>query len=296
VPETGEYDFYIDYFENLSSSSINVTVEEAQFFQDPVNPSPEWHSEFYWWDRKLGNQPPGDYFANGGDPTNAIGVVNLGSDTRSDGKKGILFDWQDGAALGDVRLPDNNFAIRGYTEENLEAGRQYRMNVRGDDGFQLSAKNKATNEWIYITPENQWQQQYGGTQQVDFTVPEDGVYEVYFDFYEERGDVNFDLSWEPVNFIGMTLSTIGANIRSGPGVSFDKVNEYPYGTTLIFDKWTEGDFVDYSAELGTSSSLWYRIAGTNDWVSAAIIDGEPSILSQESSGASGTVFVTAEAI
>ncbi len=95
VPETGEYDFYVDYFENLSSSSINFTLEEAQFFQDAVNPSPEWHSTFYWWDRKLGNQPAGDYFANGGDPTNAIGVVNLGSDTRTDGKKGISFNWGD---------------------------------------------------------------------------------------------------------------------------------------------------------------------------------------------------------
>ncbi len=174
----------------------------------------------------------------------------------------------------------------------------YRAFLRGDDGFQLMAKNKNTNESVYITPQNQWQQQYGSANVVDFTVPDDGVYEVYADFYEERGGAEFDLSWETVNFTGSTLSTIGANVRSGPGTSFTKVNEYPYGTNLTFDKWTEGDFVDYSAELGQSSSLWYRIAGTNNWISAAIIDGEPTVLNSGSgSGGSGAVVeVTAEVL
>lgn len=195
-------------------------------------------------------------------------------------KKGLALIGENLRHYNDVRLPDNNFAIRAYTEENLEAGRHYRAFVRGDDGFQLLAKNKNTNEWVYITPENQWQQQYGSANVVDFTVPEDGVYEVYADFYEERGGAEFDLSWETVNFTGTTLSTIGANVRSGPGTNFTKVNEYPYGTNLTFDKWTEGEFVDYSAALGQSSSLWYRIAGTNNWISAAIIDGEPIVRSQ----------------
>ncbi|GAB4288130.1 MAG: hypothetical protein Fur0025_22160 [Oscillatoriaceae cyanobacterium] len=211
VPETGEYDFYVDYYDLTAEAVVDFTVEEAQYFAEPVNPVTEWNSTFYWWDRKLGPQPAGDFFANGGDPSNAIGTVNLGSDTRSDGKKGITAEWGDRAALDDVRLPDNNFAIRSYTEENLEAGRQYRMQVRADDGFQLLAKNKATNEIVYITPQNQWQQAYGSHQVIDFTVPTDGTYEIYFDTYETAIDAYFDLFWEPGNSNsgGLTGTIIG---------------------------------------------------------------------------------------
>ncbi len=199
VPITGKYDFYVDYAEKDAQAAVDFTVEEAGYFAQDVDPFSQWHSTFYWWDRKRGSQPAGDFFANGGDPSNAIGTVNLGSDTRSDGKKGIVVDWGDGAALGDVRLPDNNFAIRSFTEENLEAGRQYQMRVRADDGFQLMAKNKATNAVRYITPQNQWQRTFGEYQVIDFTVTTDGTYEIYFDTYEERGDASFDLSWEAVS-------------------------------------------------------------------------------------------------
>ena len=200
VPVTGEYDFYVDYYDKDAEAAIDFTVEEAQYFAEDVDPFSEWHSTIYWWDRKSGERPAGDFFANGGDPSNLIGLVNLGSDIRADGKKGISVDWGDGPALGKESLPDNNFAIRSFTEENLEAGRQYQMRVKADDGFQLLAKNKATNEVVYITPKNVWLPTTSGEEQViNFTVPRNGVYEIYFDTYEERGNASFDLSWEVVN-------------------------------------------------------------------------------------------------
>ncbi|MEM8639921.1 MAG: S8 family serine peptidase [Cyanobacteria bacterium P01_G01_bin.54] len=276
VPATGEYDFYVDYYDKFSSSVVDFTVEEAQVFQDAVNPQAQWSSEVYWWDRKLGNQPPADLFANGGDASDQIGTLNLGSNIRSsDGKAGMTFDWSDAAVQNDVRLPDNNYAILATTQASLEAGRNYQMRVRGDDGFQLLARNRATGQEVFITPENQWQQAYGAHQVVEFSVPSDGQYDIEAQFYEERGDAYFDLAWEPVNFGGQVISTINSNLRAGPSTHYSIVGSVGPGANLTFDKWTTGEFIDYIDELGTASNQWYRLAGSDRWISAALINGQP---------------------
>ena len=274
VPETGEYQFYVDYYEGDGDSAIDIEIEEAQFFNDPVS-GVEWNSTVFWWDRQEGNLPPTSFYR---EPDSRIGQINLGSRTRSDGKRGITFDWGTAAINNDARLPDNNFAIRSYTQDFLESGRTYRALVRGDDGFQLLAKHRDTGEWFYFTPQDEWQSAYGDSQVVEFSVPRDGYYDFHFHLYEERGNSYFDLSWEPVNFTGSVIATIGANIRSGPGTSYSVVRSVGENTNLTFDKWTEGDFVDYQTELDTASDIWYRIAGTtNEWISAAIVDGDPSV-------------------
>ncbi|MCL1472887.1 S8 family serine peptidase [Argonema antarcticum] len=278
VPESGEYDFYVQYYEKTSDSTVDINIEEAKVFQDSVNESQRWRSTVFWWDRKLGNFPPGDFYTN---QSNIIGVVDQGPNIRrSDGKKGIEFSFPDFQSLNnDERLPDNNYAIRSYTQTNLEAGVKYRAKVRADDGFQLLAKLANTNEWVYITPKDpkdpkdQWQEAFG-PKNVDFEVSRDGMYDMHFHYYEERGDAGLDLSWEVVPFTGRLLATTTTNIRSGPGTSYSLVGTIPYdGTskTVTFDKWTTGEWVDYTAELGTISNQWYRIAGTNQWISGAIV-------------------------
>ena len=270
-PETGEYDFYIDYYERTSDSAIDIQLEAAQTFNDPAIGT-EWNSKVFWWDRQNGNTPPTNFHQT---ESNRIGTINLGSGTRADGKQGIAVDWGSAAPNDDIRLPDNNFAIRSYTQTHLEAGRKYQARVRGDDGFQLFAKHWITGEWSYFTPQNQWQQAYGSHQTVEFTVPRDGWYDFHFHHYEERGDAYFDLSWEPVNFGGSVIATIGANLRSEPNTSSEIVGKVDYGNNLTFDKWTQGQYIDYSSELGTATDIWYRIAGTDNWISAAIVDGGP---------------------
>lgn len=271
VPESGEYDFYVQYYEKTGGSIIDINIEEAKLFQDPVNESQRWESTVFWWDRKLGNIPPGDFYNS---QNNLIGVVDQGSNTRSDGKKGLKFSDVEYESLNnDERLPDDNYAIRSYTQTNLEAGVKYRAKVLADDGFQLLTKRTNTNQWVYITPKDKWEQAYGGTK-VDFEVSQDGLYDMYFNYYEERGNAALDLSWEVVPFNGRLLATTTTNIRSGPGTSYSLVGTIPYdGTskTVTFDKWTIGEWVDYTAELGTISNQWYRIKGTNQWISAAIV-------------------------
>lgn len=277
VPETGEYEFYVDYYEGDGDSAIDIEIEEAQFFNDPVS-GQEWNSTVFWWDRQEGNVAPTSFYR---ESDNRIGQINLGSRVRADGKRGITFDWGTAAINNDARLPDNNFVIRSYTQDFLETGRTYRALVRGDDGFQLLAKHRDTGEWSYFTPQNEWQYAYGNSQVVEFSVPRDGYYDFHFHLYEERGNNYFDLSWEGMNFTGSVIATVPANIRSGPSTSDRLVRQVSPDTNLTFDKWTVGEFVDYQAELDTASDIWYRIAGTEgeneEWISAAIVDADPSV-------------------
>lgn len=78
-----------------------------------------------------------------------------------------------------------------------------------------------------------------------------------------------------VTFNGTVISTIGANVRSGPSTSFAIVGSRTSGAMVSFDGWTVGELIDYSNEGLGRSDRWYRIAGTNQWISAAIIAGAP---------------------
>ncbi|MBD1938312.1 S8 family serine peptidase [Microcoleus sp. FACHB-68] len=76
-------------------------------------------------------------------------------------------------------------------------------------------------------------------------------------------------------FSGTVIATIGAIVRDEATISSAEVGSRNYRDTVEFDAWKIGDYVDYSDSLGTASDRWYRIAGTDDWISAAIIDGVP---------------------
>lgn len=81
------------------------------------------------------------------------------------------------------------------------------------------------------------------------------------------------------NFGGQVTSTIGANLRSGPGTNYSIVETVGFDEPLNYDAWTVGEFVSYPG-LG-EDDRWYRIAGTNLWISAAITTGEPPTISPE---------------
>nr|WP_286186806.1 CHAP domain-containing protein [Geitlerinema sp. P-1104] len=76
-------------------------------------------------------------------------------------------------------------------------------------------------------------------------------------------------------FTGRIISTIGANVRSGPSTNHAIVGTRNYGETVTFDGVRTGEFISYSG-LGTATDQWYRIAGTDQWISAAIVHGGPN--------------------
>ncbi|MFB2982484.1 PA14 domain-containing protein [Microseira sp. BLCC-F43] len=190
----GNFPIAVEYYERGGSAAINFNLQQASKFQDSVNEYQQWKATVFNWNGSQGNQPPINFWNGEMNNPNAIGVINLGSNTRSDGKKGINVDWGDGAPNGDGnRLPHNNFAIGAYTWADFD-GSAYKFRVRGDDGFQIRAKNHSTGEWFDITAPNQWTQAYGFTE-ITKTLPA-GRYDLAFNYYEHGVAANFDLSWE----------------------------------------------------------------------------------------------------
>lgn len=110
------------------------------------------------------------------------------------GRKGLKFNVGNGSLRNS--LPSDAFAVRAYTQANFDGG-EYKFQVRGDDGFQIFAKNIVTNEWKYITPQDQWQNSYVNYQEVTASLPS-GRYDLHFHYFERGGDANFDLSWDKV--------------------------------------------------------------------------------------------------
>ena len=184
----------VDYSELGGGAALNFNIIPATKFQDPVNPSQQWKATVYSWNSSQGSAPPTNFWEGDINNPNAIGEINLGSNTRSDGKKGINANWGTGAPNGDGnRLPHDFFAMRAYTQANFD-GSSYKFRVEGDDGFQLLARSQSTGQLFNITAPNQWTQSYSA-QEINYQLPP-GQYDMYFNQYEGGGDARFDLSWE----------------------------------------------------------------------------------------------------
>jgi hypothetical protein len=148
----------------------------------------EWNASFYEF---AGDQPPTDFYLN---DSQKLTVQNLGSS-----ENGFNQNWGSGSPSN---IPQDKFAVRSYTHADFEEGKVYKARVRADDGYQLLAKHHTLpdndpNKWVYITSQDEWREDaYGEHQEIEFTVPNSGKYDLHFHYYENTGDAYFDLSWE----------------------------------------------------------------------------------------------------
>jgi subtilisin family serine protease len=288
VPETGEYDFYVEARDSSGAFDIDVQVSAHQPESVTVDTTQEWQSVVYWWDRRTNEPglgyaeliPATDFFQWSGLSANEVETFSAGSNLQPNGQPGLRLDWEDRAINNDWSLPDNNFAILNQTQATLESGVFYQASVRADDGFQIWMDNpnlpvNDPDRTIYVTPEDTWQYAYQAAPETFyFTVPETAEYEVFAGFYEVWGNARLELDWEPVTVTGQVIATIGANIRSSPNRNFTPVGLLNYGDDVTFDRWVTGEFVAYP-ELRTATDRWYRIAGTNNWVSGSVLSNLP---------------------
>ncbi|TAE01293.1 MAG: hypothetical protein EAZ96_19460 [Oscillatoriales cyanobacterium] len=187
----------VEYYERTGGAAVNFSITPVTTkFRDPVDFTQQWKSTVYSWNSSQGSAPPTNFWEGDINSLNAIGEINLGSNTRNDGKKGINVNWGQGAPNGDGnRLPHDFFAMRAFTQADFD-GSPYKFQVQGDDGFQLLAINQSTGQRYDITSANQWTQAYSAK---EFTsqLPA-GRYYMHFHQYEGGGDARFDLSWEKV--------------------------------------------------------------------------------------------------
>ena len=81
---------------------------------------------------------------------------------------------------------------------------------------------------------------------------------------------------------GYVTQTGWLRIRSGPGTNFAEVGRKYPGDATNFDAYeNNGGSVPDPSMPGGGSSRWYKIAGTNNWMSALYIDNTPERAAQE---------------
>ena len=81
---------------------------------------------------------------------------------------------------------------------------------------------------------------------------------------------------------GYVTQTGWLRIRSGPGTNFAEVGRKYPGDATNFDAYeNNGAWVPDPFMPGGGSSRWYKIAGTNNWMSALYIDNTPERADQE---------------
>jgi len=189
--ESGMYDLYFHYYENSGDAYIDLSWEAVKF-EDPVAPG-EWNTIVYNWEQS--GRPSADMLKTGMPHPEALGRISLGNATRADGKPGIDALWTD-SPNNDSRLPADNFAIQSHTQTYFD-GSEYAFSVLADDGYQLLARQQGSDQWFYITPQNQWQTGLTSPVEYLYQLPT-GNYDLHFHMYETTGDAAIELSWEKV--------------------------------------------------------------------------------------------------
>jgi hypothetical protein len=199
----GKYPVKVEYREDgvLAYLSFDIQPKESASisdckFEEPVKGS-EWNSSFFRWEKNL-EQPYVDFYN-----VDKIGVLNLGSNRRSDGKPGIQKNWGTGSPKNDFGIPADFFVISSYTHADFQKGKTYRARIRASDGFQLRAKHHRLpdndpNKWVYFTAKDEWQYADGAYRDIKFTVPTEGQYDFHFFLYKGSGNAYIDLFWEEV--------------------------------------------------------------------------------------------------
>ncbi|MCY6494264.1 peptidoglycan DD-metalloendopeptidase family protein [Leptolyngbya sp. GGD] len=74
-----------------------------------------------------------------------------------------------------------------------------------------------------------------------------------------------------VNFSAISAPT-GVNVRSAPSTTAPIVGRIAPNQHINFDAWTFGQVVN-DHWINTPDARWYRIAGTNNWVASAVVNG-----------------------
>ncbi|MEQ8756921.1 MAG: S8 family serine peptidase [Coleofasciculus sp. G1-WW12-02] len=80
---------------------------------------------------------------------------------------------------------------------------------------------------------------------------------------------------------GYVIQTGWLRVRSGPSTGFPQVRLVYPGNAIQFDAYDNNGGWVPDPYLGGGSSRWYRIAGTNHWVSALYIDNTPERAEEE---------------
>jgi len=205
--EGGNLPIIVEHYENGSGASVKVSITPHTNFNESV-PSGNWVAGVYAWNGAQSLPPAdplGSFYAS---PNSKIATLDLGSNNLGS-TQGINMDLGPRALKGNgAALPHDNFVVRAYTAATLEQGATYNFQVRSDDGYKIFAKNQVTDQWVYITPQGQWQTDAYGGKNFSFKMnASSGLYDMHFLYQETLGDAYFDLSWAKANVANEIMSS-----------------------------------------------------------------------------------------
>lgn len=218
-----------DDFKGTSTNILTGAPGGPAPFYEHTESGSDWVVEYHGWPS---NRPkPVDL---GWDRDDVLGSTRLGSNIRSDGKRGFQMDW--GSDAPDARVPNDQFAMRAYTQYSFEAGKTYVARVRADDGYRLFAKHIGTNEWVNFMPDGFREDAYGAHKEIRFTVPKSGTYDFHFEFYDGALNAYFDLSLDEVQLApnpgGGTSGSSGLPTSASEASAFFKYQFNPNATSV----------------------------------------------------------------
>jgi len=217
-----------DDFKGTFTNILTGTPGGTAPFYEHTESGSDWVVEYHGWPS---NRPkPVDL---GWDRDDVLGSTRLGSNIRSDGKRGFKMDW--GSDAPDARVPNDHFAMRAYTRYSFEAGKTYVARVRADDGYRLFAKHIGTNEWVNFMPDGFREDAYGAHKEIRFTVPKSGDYDFHFEFYDDTSNAYLDLTIDEVQFApnpgGGTSGSSGLPTSASAALPFFKYQFNPAKTS-----------------------------------------------------------------
>ena len=196
-----------------------------------------------------------DMSASNGTP---LKTVVGGTTTMIQNKRGDFF-------LG-IRGDDGNLWVYGHLGTLSVATNGIRVNA----GTTIGTIGSANHLHLEVQNGHSYKQTRGAHSNRQFVL--DNTISPLQAYFRVRGLITNDRGpFCQVRFSARTASS-GVNVRSGPGTNFGIVRRIGGNQTVNFDCWMHGT-TERNIWTGAPDARWYRIAGTNQWISGAVVIG-----------------------
>jgi uncharacterized protein YraI len=256
----GLHTLRIEYFEGSEQATIRFDYAVA------VGPPPYPGTQTEQW--------YGEYFAN----PNLLGSPAF---VRNDGASGINFNWsQQSPAPG---FPRDSFSAR-WTRRVYFPGRPYQFFLTADDGARLYIDSTLLIDAWKVQSATTY------TKYADIT---EGFHIVRVEYFQDHYQSLIHLTWDPPNSQNPPLFPIGSqpqpggltgavtrasflNVRSGPGVNYERLTTFSRNTTFnVVGRNIDGSWlkINSAAINGWLSTFYVTVNG--NYMSAPVVNPPP---------------------
>ncbi len=227
VVSAGEHRIRVDYYENLGLAVAKLSWSLLSAA------APNWRGEYF----------------------NNVALAGTPILVRDD--SAINFDWGTGGPGGGVQ--SDLFSARWTRTANFDAA-TYRFTATSDDGIRVWVDDR-----LII---DRWYDHAAETFTADLPLTA-GQHTIKVEFYENRGLAVAKVSWAvatapPPSGVTATVTASALNIRSGPGIGYERIGVAFQGQTVTIlgrNAAANWAYVDYRGLRGWMAAWYLRISG-----------------------------------